>query len=241
MAALTFIALLQAKGVLLATNNSGDDELSFLPYQMGFAMSHYHASEAQGKLTLSLKTNSTSTANKTTGCNIRNETISMDMQHYQVTLEKWKKYRKCKNVTLIINITDDQMYEYNEKFNVTLISGIEQKISIGPISAAVITVEDDDVIEVYFVTDDIHHVVSEGNGSYLLPLIFNSTVQEGGTAVEISVVCGSANCREDLNCTLKVSFGNPMSTNPLDNVDEGRNFSDNLKLLKGEKCWLTEL
>ena len=118
--------------------------------------------------------------------------VSSDMKHYNITLLRTLKQLKCHNVTLMLNIleSDDKIYEKSEVFCIKLLEK-KDKLMLGPNKTALVTIQDDDVVEVYLETNRTLYVL-EGDEHIQLTLMFNTTIQEGVTPVSISIVHSSA-------------------------------------------------
>jgi hypothetical protein len=195
--------------ITLADKTGSEAPANRTAYEVEFAVSQYNnISEDQGTLCLHLKTNSTKTYGQKneTKCALSTETyeVSSNKRHYNITLlvDKFKKHKRCQNITLMLNIskTDDIMYEKSETFHVTLALNKKKKsILIGPNNTTLIMIQDNDVIEVQFKTN--YTAILEDTGHIQITLIFNTTIQQGVTPVEISVVCTNANRDEDFNFT----------------------------------------
>jgi hypothetical protein len=154
-------------------------------YEVEFATSQYNVTEDQGTLILYLKANTTTKnvkpEEKNRSCQIKRDkyTVSQDFMknNYNISLKRLStissmKLRKCNNFSVEINITDDNMHEKYETFNVTLTTRDESRILIGLNSTAVITSEDDDGISLGF--NSTNATITEGNG-ILLILVANAT------------------------------------------------------------------
>ena len=118
--------------------------------------------------------------------------VSSDMKHYNITLLRTFQKFNCHNVTLMLNIleSDDKIYEKSEVFCITLLEK-KDKLMLGLNYSAMVTIQDDDVVEVYLETNRTLYVL-EGDEHIQLTLMFNTTIQEWVTPVEISIVHSSA-------------------------------------------------